>query len=177
MVANIHNEHLPCIQWECRRVEHFQILEWILVFAVLHWVAVPRELPWNSVSLWTPCTANCFHRPEESFSGPWCQDEGIRCQPSVRFIDEWKRLCVIFHARTSLPRSYRLILCASVFAWPSWTCLSDTSLQIADWEDGKADRSIPPAGAFSPPWRTAALESLSLSTLQEGTSISLLSKM
>lgn len=143
------------------------MLEWILVFAVLHWVAVPRELPWNSLSLWTPCTADCFHRPEESFSGPWCQDEGINCQPSVRFIEEWKRLCVISHARTSLTRSYRLILCASMCGW----------LLVSDWEDGKADRSIPTTGAFSLPWRTAAVESLSLSNLQQGTGISLLSKM
>lgn len=134
LVPNTHKEHLPRI---LIRVKCFQILEWILVRAVLHWVVVPRELPWNSLSLWTPCMADCFHRPEESFSGPWCQDEGIKCQLSVRFIEEWKRLCVISHAGTSLRRSYRLILCASVCGWPSCSWLSDTSLLVPDWEDGR----------------------------------------
>ncbi|CAB1423437.1 unnamed protein product [Pleuronectes platessa] len=38
-----------------------------------------------------PCDSLCaaarrpgrFHRPEESFSGPWCQEEGIRCRPTA----------------------------------------------------------------------------------------------
>lgn len=167
LVPNTHKEHLPRI---LIRVECFQILEWILVYAVLRWVVVPRELPWNSPSLWTPCMADCFHRPEESFSGPWCQDEGIKCQLSVRFIEEWNRLCVISHAGTSRTRSYRLILCASVCGCPSCTCLSDTSLLVSDWEDGRVT-----AASSCPPWRT--LESLSMSNLQEGTSISLLGKM
>lgn len=113
---------------------------------------------------------DCFHRPEESFSGPWCQDEGIKCQLSVRFIEEWNRLCMSSHAGTSLTRSYRLILCASVCGWPSCSWLSDTSLLVSDWEDGRAT-----AASSCPPWRT--LESLSMSNLQEGTSISLLGKI
>lgn len=32
------------------------------------------------MNLWTLCAAGWFHRPEESFSGPWCQEEGIRCR-------------------------------------------------------------------------------------------------
>lgn len=130
LVPNTHKEHLPRI---LVRVKCFQTLEWILVDAVLHWVVVPRELPWNSLSLWTPCMADCFHRPEESFSGPWCQDEGIKCQLSVRFIEEWNRLCVISHAGTSLTCSYRLILCASVCGCPSCTWPSQVCLTQVCW--------------------------------------------
>lgn len=56
----------------------------------VHKVAVPWELPWNLLNLWTLRTAGWFHRPEESFSGSWCQEKGIRCWASVRLFKDWQ---------------------------------------------------------------------------------------
>lgn len=132
--------------WNIWKVKHLQTLKGFLVHAVLYWVAIPWELPWNSLSLWTPCTADCFHRPEESFSGP-CQDAKMRASnvSPVSGLSRNEEDCVWFPVQMQRC-SYTFILCASLVVRRSVVVpdgsLSNTSLLVFKGEEGKADHSI-----------------------------------
>lgn len=83
-------------------------LEGFWFCVAVHKVAVPWELPWNLLNLWTLCTAGWFHRPEESFSGSWCQEKDIRCWASVRLFKDWKDAKNAIFKLRPRRRSYRV---------------------------------------------------------------------
>lgn len=88
------------------------------IHSIFYWLAVHKKvtLTLEFIESLNPALSHLLSQTWGIVQWPWSQEDGIKCKPIVRFIEEYKGLCdLICHARITLTQSYNIILGASLW--------------------------------------------------------------